>query len=217
MNPKSPLLPASAGRRASGGRRSSPPENTGTRPRVAGRRGGSPASHDTRRRQRRCAESPTRGGRRAKCEPRVDGISNTVHPWVLLSALVRSRSCKLCLGRDLVVLASRLAARGWRCIGRLDCLRPVARRRMSADRRRRRPRRFIVEEKRVPLALGKAFVALRSGEGNGQPVAGFGGPEMLAVSGEPRRRLHRRHPAASCSKPPATQGHGGRWIESVIG
>ena len=91
MNLKSPLLPASAGRRASGGRRSSPPENTGTRPRVAGRRGGSPASHDTRRRQRRCAESPTRGGRRAKCEPRVDGISNTVHPWVLLS--VGSSTC----------------------------------------------------------------------------------------------------------------------------
>ena len=63
--------------------------------------------------------------------------------------------------------------------------------------RRRRPRHFI--EKRVPLALGKASVALGSGEGHGQPVAGLGGPQMRAVAGEPRRRL-RRHPASSCSK-----------------
>ena len=82
--------------------------------------------------------------------------------------------------------------------------------------RRRRPRHFI--EKHVPLSLGKASVTLGSGEGHGQPVAGLGGPEMRAVAGEPHRRLRlRRHPAASCSKPPATQGHGGRWIESVIG
>ena len=172
MNLKSPLLPASAGRRASGGRRSSPPENTGTRPRVAGRRGGSPASHDTRRRQRRCAESPTRGGRRAKCEPRVDRGSFCP----LDRALVRSRSCKLCLGRDLVVLASRLAARGWRCIGRLDCLRPVARRRSTALIATSHYSREL--KKLAGLALGIGQSIHGPEQGSGRPP-GFA-PEMRA-------------------------------------
>ena len=137
---------------------------------------------------------------------------------------MRSRSCEVCTSGDgrhpSCLSCLPLPARG-SCGGAT----PEARRRgggaqprwrMSADRRRRRPRRFIVLEKRVPLALGKASVALGSGEGDGQPVAGFGGPEMRAVASEPRRRL-RRHPdpAASCSKP-ATQGHGARWIEGVI-
>ena len=154
----------------------------------------------------------TGGGRYFKYRPPLG-------PAVRWIECVRSRSYEVCAGRESVVIPTCLPARG-SCGGATPearrhggCAQP--RRRMSADRRRRRPRRFIVEEKRVPLALGKAFVALRSGEGNGQPVAGFGGPEMLAVAGEPRRRLRRRHPAASCSKP-ATQGHGARWIEGVI-
>ena len=61
-------------------------------------------------------------------------------------------------------------------------------------------RRFRVQEKRVPLALGKAFVALGSGEGDGQASRRL--RQIGDVRGrrlEPRRRLRRR-PAASCSE-----------------
>ena len=68
-------------------------------------RGGSPAS----------LASVHQGGRQSKSRPGVDGISNTVHPWFIFGRWmehVRSRSCEVCTGRDLAVLAGHLAARG---------------------------------------------------------------------------------------------------------
>ena len=156
----------------------------------------------------------------------MDGVSNTVHPLSPWSPLDRARMVQInqSLHRQRTQSSSPLACqRAGAAVAlhrRPDGTAAVLSRGLGGEcpptERRRRPRHFI--EKRVPLALGKASVALGSGEGHGPPVAGLGGPEMRAVAGEPHRRLRlRRHLAASCSKPPATQGHGGRWIESVIG
>jgi hypothetical protein len=76
---------------------------------------------------------------------------------------VRSRSCEVCTGRDSIVLACRPAARGSLVAphrrpdpdGAAAIAQP--RWRASADRRRRRPRRFIVQDKLVRWALGKVF------------------------------------------------------------
>jgi hypothetical protein len=56
-------------------------QDTGGRPRSAGRRGGAPVSHGTQRRRRRGNDNDQ--GRTVNQIPKgVDGISNTVCPWV---------------------------------------------------------------------------------------------------------------------------------------